>query len=45
MLVVVDFEELGESRLTNVKTDEDNLLAQQCEADSQVGGVERLTFT
>ena len=45
MLVVVDFEELGKSRLTNVETDEDDLLAQQCEADRQVGGVERLTFT
>ena len=45
MLVVVDLEQFGQTRLTNVKTNEDDLLAQQGEAHGQVGSVEGLTLT
>ena len=44
MLVVVDFEQLSEARLTDVKTDKYDLLVKECEAHSKVGCNESLAF-
>ena len=45
MLVVINLKEFSQTRLTNVKTNENNLLSKQSETDSKVGCIERLTLT
>ena len=45
MLLVVNFEKLCETRLTDVKTNEHYLLAKKGEAHCKVGSRERLTLT
>ena len=44
-MMVVNLEEFSQTRLTDIKTNYDDLLAQQCQRDGYVRGNECLTLT